>query len=259
MRAPTTCRSSRGSNPLPSAAVRPEIMGIGPVVATQKALKRAGLTIKDIDIIELNEAFASQSLACIRDLGIDISQGQSGRRRDCFGPSARRHRRAHHRQSRAAAETRRQKIRARHAMHRRRAGHRDDSGGGVIMALDSKSRRHRLGRDGRQIAAHVTNAGIPVLLLDIVPKDKRATAMLSPKARSKNCRRRIPRPSCIRKNAKLITPGNLEDDLDKLNDVDWIIEAVLENPQIKSDLYKKIDAARKPGSIVSSQHLDHSA
>jgi acetyl-CoA acyltransferase len=52
----------------------PEIMGIGPVVATQKALKRAGLTIKDIDIIELNEAFASQSMACIRDLGIDIAK-----------------------------------------------------------------------------------------------------------------------------------------------------------------------------------------
>jgi len=53
------------------AGCAPEIMGIGPVVATQKALKRAGLTIKDIDVIELNEAFASQSLACIRDLDID--------------------------------------------------------------------------------------------------------------------------------------------------------------------------------------------
>lgn len=52
----------------------PEIMGIGPVVATNKALKRAGLTIKDIDVIELNEAFASQSIACIRDLGIDIEK-----------------------------------------------------------------------------------------------------------------------------------------------------------------------------------------
>jgi acetyl-CoA acyltransferase len=50
----------------------PELMGIGPVVATRKALKRAGLAMKDIDVIELNEAFASQSLACIRDLGIDI-------------------------------------------------------------------------------------------------------------------------------------------------------------------------------------------
>ena len=48
-----------------------EIMGIGPVPATQKALKRAGLTMKDIDIVELNEAFAAQSLPVIRDLGID--------------------------------------------------------------------------------------------------------------------------------------------------------------------------------------------
>ncbi|MFY9287779.1 MAG: thiolase family protein [Alphaproteobacteria bacterium] len=52
----------------------PSMMGIGPVVASQKALKRAGLTIKDIDIFELNEAFASQSLACIHDLGIDITK-----------------------------------------------------------------------------------------------------------------------------------------------------------------------------------------
>ena len=49
----------------------PEIMGIGPVGATRKALSRAGLTIKDIDIIEITEAFASQSIACIRDLEID--------------------------------------------------------------------------------------------------------------------------------------------------------------------------------------------
>ena len=49
----------------------PEIMGIGPVGATRKALARAGIDVKDLDVIELNEAFASQSLACIRDLGLD--------------------------------------------------------------------------------------------------------------------------------------------------------------------------------------------
>ena len=49
----------------------PEVMGLGPIGASEKALKRAGLTIKDIDIIELNEAFASQSLACIKDLNIE--------------------------------------------------------------------------------------------------------------------------------------------------------------------------------------------
>lgn len=54
------------------AGVDPSIMGIGPVPATQKALQRAGLTMNDIDIIELNEAFASQSIACIRDLNLDI-------------------------------------------------------------------------------------------------------------------------------------------------------------------------------------------
>jgi acetyl-CoA acyltransferase len=53
------------------AGCAPEIMGIGPVAATQKALRRAGLAIGDIDIVELNEAFASQALACMRDLGID--------------------------------------------------------------------------------------------------------------------------------------------------------------------------------------------
>ena len=52
----------------------PEIMGIGPVLATHKALARAGITVADLDIIELNEAFASQSLACIGDLGLDMAK-----------------------------------------------------------------------------------------------------------------------------------------------------------------------------------------
>ncbi len=52
----------------------PEIMGIGPVEASRKALARAGLTMDDIDIVELNEAFASQSLACIADLGIPLEK-----------------------------------------------------------------------------------------------------------------------------------------------------------------------------------------
>ena len=52
----------------------PNFMGLGPISATKKALKRANLTIKDIDIIELNEAFASQSLACIKELGMEIQK-----------------------------------------------------------------------------------------------------------------------------------------------------------------------------------------
>lgn len=56
------------------AGVDPAIMGIGPVPATQKALQRAGLSINDIDLVELNEAFASQSIACIRDLQLDMNK-----------------------------------------------------------------------------------------------------------------------------------------------------------------------------------------
>lgn len=56
------------------AGVDPAIMGIGPVPATRKALQRAGLTVSDLDLIELNEAFASQSIACIHDLGLDLEK-----------------------------------------------------------------------------------------------------------------------------------------------------------------------------------------
>ena len=53
------------------AGVDPAYMGLGPTPATRKVLQRTGLSIKDIDLVELNEAFASQSLQCLRELGID--------------------------------------------------------------------------------------------------------------------------------------------------------------------------------------------
>ncbi len=56
------------------AGCAPEIMGIGPVAATRKALARAGLEVGDIDVIELNEAFAAQALACVDELGIDLDK-----------------------------------------------------------------------------------------------------------------------------------------------------------------------------------------
>ncbi len=56
------------------AGVEPAVMGIGPLPATQKALKRAGISVSDLDLIELNEAFASQSIACIHDLGLDLEK-----------------------------------------------------------------------------------------------------------------------------------------------------------------------------------------
>ncbi|KGG83561.1 MULTISPECIES: thiolase family protein [Comamonas] len=56
-----------------TVGVDPAIMGIGPIPATRKALARAGLTVADLDVVEINEAFASQALACIRDLGLDMA------------------------------------------------------------------------------------------------------------------------------------------------------------------------------------------
>ena len=53
------------------AGVHPSVMGMGPVPATRRALVRAGLELEDLDLVELNEAFASQSVACIRELGLD--------------------------------------------------------------------------------------------------------------------------------------------------------------------------------------------
>lgn len=56
------------------AGVDPSVMGVGPVPATLKALKRAGIEVSDLDLVELNEAFASQSIACMRDLGLESSK-----------------------------------------------------------------------------------------------------------------------------------------------------------------------------------------
>jgi acetyl-CoA acetyltransferase family protein len=56
------------------AGVDPSVMGLGPIPATRKVLERAGLTLADIDLIELNEAFAAQGIACIRELGMDMNK-----------------------------------------------------------------------------------------------------------------------------------------------------------------------------------------
>lgn len=104
---------------------------------------------------------------------------------------------------------------------------------------------------GSGIAAHIANAGIPVLLLDIVPEgaDDRNTLASGAIEKLKKAK---PSPISHPKKLRLITPGNLEDDIGQLKDVDWIIEAVLERLDVKHDVYRKIDAIRKPGSIVSS-------
>lgn len=108
---------------------------------------------------------------------------------------------------------------------------------------------------GSGIAAHIANAGIPVYLLDIVPqsvKDSGGDRSVIAKGAIEKMQKTDPAPFMHRKAASLVTPGNIEDDLEKLADVDWIVEAVLENPAIKHDLYAKLEKVRKDGSIVSS-------
>jgi 3-hydroxyacyl-CoA dehydrogenase len=104
---------------------------------------------------------------------------------------------------------------------------------------------------GAAIAAHVTNAGIPVVLLDIVGKDPNDRSAIANGAVAKLLKTE-PAPFMSSRNAKLITTGNLEDNLDLLADCDWIVEAIIENLKIKHDLYTKLETVRKAGSIVTS-------
>ncbi len=104
---------------------------------------------------------------------------------------------------------------------------------------------------GAGIAAQVANAGLPVLLLDIPPPGPANRNGIAAGAIEKLLKAE-PAPLMSRKAARLITPGNTEDDLAGLADCDWIIEAVVERPEVKQALYAKLDAVRKPGSVVSS-------
>ena len=104
---------------------------------------------------------------------------------------------------------------------------------------------------GAQIAAHFANTGVPTLLLDRVPKGADDRNVLAAGAIAKLLKG-SPKAFVHNAAAKRVTPGNLEDDFDQLSEVDWIVEAIIEDPDIKSDLYQKIDAVRKDTTIVSS-------
>jgi 3-hydroxyacyl-CoA dehydrogenase len=104
---------------------------------------------------------------------------------------------------------------------------------------------------GAGIAAHLTNAGVEVILFDIVPKDAKNRNAIAEGAIAKLLKTE-PAAFMSKKNAKLMRAANIEDDLKLLGECDWIVEAVIERLDIKQELYKKIDANRKKGSIVSS-------
>ena len=115
------------------AGVPPRIMGIGPAPASEKLMKRLGLKIGDFDVIELNEAFAAQGLAVLRQLGIadDDAAGEPQRRRDRARPSARHVGRAPRADRDRGASAQRRQARARHHVHRRRPGNRARARTGV--------------------------------------------------------------------------------------------------------------------------------
>jgi 3-hydroxyacyl-CoA dehydrogenase len=113
------------------------------------------------------------------------------------------------------------------------------------------------GTMGARIAAHFANAGVPSYLLDIVPenvppgadaptRNKIAAAGLDAAKKSK------PAAFMDASLARLVTVGNFDDDLKKLSEVDWIIEAVVENLEIKRALLRKVEGIRKPGTIVTT-------
>lgn len=104
---------------------------------------------------------------------------------------------------------------------------------------------------GSGIAAHIAAGGTPVALLDIVPPGAQNRNILAEKAVERQLSNK-PSGFAHPKVAKLVTCGNMEDDLNLLSDCDWIIEAVVERLDIKQDVYRKIDAVRKAGSVVSS-------
>jgi 3-hydroxyacyl-CoA dehydrogenase len=104
---------------------------------------------------------------------------------------------------------------------------------------------------GSGIAAHFANAGIPVLLLDIVPKDATNRNVIAEGALARMAKT-DPAPFMSKAAARLVATGNTEDDLGKLAGCDWIVEAVLEDPRVKQDLYARIEKVLKPGAVVSS-------
>jgi 3-hydroxyacyl-CoA dehydrogenase len=104
---------------------------------------------------------------------------------------------------------------------------------------------------GAGIAAQVANAGVPVLLLDILPKDGSNRNAVAEAAVARALKT-DPAPFMSAGAAKLIEFGNIEDDLARAAECDWIVEVVLERLDVKQALYRRLDAVRRPGTAISS-------
>ena len=120
-----------------------------------------------------------------------------------------------------------------------------------VPALFSKVAVIGSGVMGCGIAAQIANAGVRVLLLDIVPKDGGNRNAVAEAAVTRALKTE-PAPFMSASAAKLIETGNIDDDLARVAECDWIVEVVIERLDIKQALYRKLDAVRKPGTPVSS-------
>jgi 3-hydroxyacyl-CoA dehydrogenase len=113
------------------------------------------------------------------------------------------------------------------------------------------------GTMGARIAAHFANAGVPSYLLDIVPGDVATGASAAERnkiaaAGLDAARKSKPAAFMDAALARFVTVGNFDDDLKKLAEVDWIIEAVVENLELKRALLRKVEAVRKPGTVITT-------
>jgi 3-hydroxyacyl-CoA dehydrogenase len=113
------------------------------------------------------------------------------------------------------------------------------------------------GTMGARIAAHFANAGVPSYLLDIVPDDVPAGANAATRSKIaaaglEAAKKSKPAAFMDPALARFVTVGNFEDDLKKLVEVDWIIEAVVENLDLKRALLRKVEAIRRPGTIITT-------
>ena len=104
---------------------------------------------------------------------------------------------------------------------------------------------------GAGIAAHCANAGCEVLLLDIVPKDNQDRSAIARKS-IQMMHKSNPEMLMHKRNAMRITAGNIEDDLHLLNNCDWVIEVIVENLEIKKNLYSRLSDCIGPNTILSS-------
>jgi 3-hydroxyacyl-CoA dehydrogenase len=121
------------------------------------------------------------------------------------------------------------------------------------------------GTMGAAIAAHLANAGIPVLLLDVAPSEltpdevKKGLTLASPAVRDhlvnslfEAAKKLKPPPYMLADNAKLIKTGNFTDDISKISECDLVIEAVVENLDIKHKVFAEVEKYRKPGAVIAS-------